>query len=68
MIEVIDAADIAYTKEFPQNPYSKLMKELQSLTSYENAPKYFEKYILAELQNKSAERIVIVFATDKEIT
>ncbi len=68
MIEVIDQADISYMKAFSQNPYAELIKELQVLSMHENTVKYFEKYILSELQNKNAEKIILVFATDKEIS
>ncbi len=61
MIEVIDGADIAYIKSFPESPYSKFIKELDTLAVYANNPKYFEEYILAELKNKNAERMLILF-------
>ena len=67
MIEIIDAADIACMKQFPENPYAQLIKQLNNKAYYGNTPQYFEKYILSELQNKNAEKIILIFSKDNEI-
>lgn len=66
MIEVVDAADIAYMKNYPSNKYSKLLQRINTLNIYANDEKYFEKYLLSELENKSAERILLLFNKEED--
>lgn len=66
MLEIVDRADIAYMKAFPNTPYSQFMGELHRVNLYENDERYLEKYILSELKDKNAEKIILLFGSDAE--
>jgi hypothetical protein len=67
MIEVIDGADIAYIKSFPNSTYGKFINKLSTSAVFSNTPNYFENYVLSELKNKNAERIIVLFSPDKQV-
>jgi len=66
IIEVIEWADVSFIKTFPNSPYSKFLQELNFVTTVENEIDYFEKYILSELKDKNAEKILLLFHKNRE--
>lgn len=61
LLEMVDQADEEYVKTENKSRYARFIKKLHNSSLRENDKKYFENYILSELKNKNAEKIILVF-------